>query len=151
MSQSLTKLYIHLVFGTKYREPFIKPEWEDQLHAYMAGILQNMGCFVIKVNSATNHVHILFGMSKNLPLAKVVEQVKKNSSKWVKEIDPESQMFKWQGGYAAFSVNSHGVEIVKRYIENQKVHHKQTSFKEEVEDQVKEYDINEYDEKYFWD
>jgi REP element-mobilizing transposase RayT len=85
MGQSLSQMYIHLVFGTKHRYPFISLEIEDRLHAYTAGILKNYQSPAIKINYVSDHIHILFRLSKNYALAKVVEEVKKNSSIWMKE------------------------------------------------------------------
>ena len=73
MGQSLSQMYIHLVFGTKVRKPFINPACEDRLHAYMDGILKNMESPAIIINSVPDHIHILFRLSKNYALAKVVE------------------------------------------------------------------------------
>jgi len=77
MGQSLSQLYVHLTFGTKYRKALIKPIWEKQLHAYLAGILKNYESPAIIINSVPDHIHILFRLSKNYALAKVVEEVKK--------------------------------------------------------------------------
>ena len=79
MGQSLSQLYVHLTYGTKERAPFISEQIEPQLHSYMAGILKNMESPAIKINSVPDHVHILFRLSKNYALAKVVEEVKKQS------------------------------------------------------------------------
>jgi len=151
MGQSLSQMYIHLVFGTKRRCPFIAVECEDQLHAYMAGILKNMESPAIIINSVPDHIHILFRLSKNHALAKVVEQVKKESSKLMKTIVHGDKNFTWQIGYGAFSVSSSALETVKKYIIRQKQHHKEQSFQEEIEEFVEHYDIIEYDSKYFWD
>ena len=149
MGQSLSQLYVHLTFGTKDRYPFIKPNWKLQLHSYMAGILKNHESPALIINSVPDHIHILFRLSKNYALAKVVENVKKESSKWIKGNTPVSK-FAWQAGYGAFSVSSSKVETVKQYIINQKEHHKKITFKEEVEVFMKNYDIIEYDTEYFW-
>ena len=151
MSQSLSQLYVHLVFGTKKRLPLIKEDVEAQLHSYMAGILKNLESTAIIINSVPDHVHILFRLSKNYALAKVVEEVKKQSSKWIKDKGIHYQKFSWQIGYGAFSVSSSGVENVKNYIKNQKSHHHIRSFQEEVEEFIKQYDVIEYDAKYFWE
>lgn len=142
-------MYIHLVFATKYRKPCIPEVIEPELHAYMAGILKNFQSPAIKINSVPDHIHILFRLSKNYALAKVVEEVKKNSSKWMKEKGVVG--FTWQGGYGAFSVSSYKVDVVANYIVKQKEHHKVKTLKEEVEQFVKDYDISEYDTKYFWE
>ena len=139
---------MHIAFRTKERYPFISGQIEPQLHSYMGGILKNKESPVLKINSVPDHVHILFRLSKNHALAKVVEVVKKESSKWLKTKGVIG--FTWQIGYGAFSVSSSKVGSVIKYISNQKQHHKTKTYKEEVEEFIREYDIIEYDEKYFW-
>ena len=148
MGQSLSKLFVHLTFGTKRRQPFINEEIEDQLHSYIAGILRNKNSPAIKINSVPDHIHILFQLSKNYALAKIVEDVKKQTSKWIKTKGINN--FTWQIGYGAFSVSSYNVEKVKNYIANQKNHHKIKSYRKEIEEFFNEYDVVEYDEKYYW-
>jgi REP element-mobilizing transposase RayT len=99
----------------------------------------------------SDHVHILFRLSKNYALARVVEEVKKHSTKWIKTIEGGNTQFRWQIGYGAFSVSNSKVEIVKHYMGNQREHHGYHTYQEEVEQIVKEYDIIEYDPHYFWD
>ena len=149
MGQSLSQLYVHLTFGTQDRMPIIKPDWEAQLHGYISGICKNMDSPALIINSVPDHIHILFRLSKNHALAKVVENIQKESSKWPKENTSVSQ-FKWQAGYGAFSVSSSKVKTVEKYILNQKEHHRKLTYKEEVEKFMREYDIINYDEKYFW-
>ena len=151
MGQSLSKLYVHLTFGTKGRFPFINYSIEARLHEYLAGTLKKYDSPALIINSVPDHVHILFCLSKNYALAKVIEEIKKGSSKWMKEIENGNSKFSWQIGYGAFSVSSSKLEIVKNYIVNQKQHHKSKTYREEVEEFLKEYDVLEYNPKFFWD
>jgi len=80
----------------------------------------------------------------------VVEEVKKQSSKWMKGIDPSLSKFTWQIGYGAFSVSGGKVETVKNYIGKQKEHHTKRTYMEEVEEFIREYGVIEYEAKYFW-
>lgn len=150
MGQSLSKIYVHLTFGTKERYPFINYTIEERLHEYIAGTLKKYQSPALIINSVSDHIHILFCLSKNYSIAKVVEEVKKGSSKWMKEVKEGNAKFSWQVGYGAFSVSSSKIEIVKKYIENQKNHHKTKTYKEEVESFLEQYDVIGYDEKYFW-
>ena len=150
MSQSLSQLFVHLTYGTLDRYPFIKTDWEEDLHSYIGGILRNLSSPAVIINSVSDHIHILFLLSKNFALAKVVEEVKRQSTIWVKSDKQRSQKFAWQGGYGAFSISSSQVEKVKQYIANQKELHKKYSYREEVEALIKEYDIIAYDPEYFW-
>lgn len=115
MGQSLSQLYVHLTFGTSNRHPFIQTDWKSQLHGYLSGILKNYESPAIEINSVSDHIHILFRLSKNFALAKVVEMAKKESSKWIKVNTLESK-FAWQAGYGAFSVSSSKLEAVTKYI-----------------------------------
>ena len=147
MGQSLSQLYIHITFGTKGRHPSIAESIEAELHAYVAALFKKYKSPALAVNSTPDHIHILFRLSKNYALAKVVEEVKKASSIWMHSKGIKA--FKWQIGYGAFSVSSSKVEVVKRYISKQKEHHQVKSYQEEVEEFMKQYDILEYDSKYF--
>jgi putative transposase len=148
MGQSLSQIYVHLIFGTKNRYPFIFDKIENELHKYIAGSLFELESPAIKINSMPDHIHILFRLSKKHTLIKIIEQIKKESSKWMKLQGIDG--FTWQIGYGAFSVSSSKVEVVSNYIINQKEHHKNVSFKDEVEDFMNEYQISEYDSEYFW-
>jgi len=121
-----------------------------QLHFYIAGTLKTYESPAILINSVPDHIHILFRLSKNYSLARVVEEIKKQSSKWMKEIKEGHNKFAWQTGYGAFSVSGSKVSAVIKYIENQKEHHLHKSYIEEVEDFIKQYDIIEYNADFFW-
>ncbi|MDR9407692.1 MAG: transposase [Balneolaceae bacterium] len=123
---------------------------KDNLHSYMAGIFKNVDNPALFINSVPDHVHALFRLSKNAPLAKIVEEVKKGSSKWMKD-EIGNRSFYWQTGYAAFSVSSSKVNSVKRYIARQEDHHKQMNCRGEIERFMKQYDVVEYNSEYFWE
>jgi len=150
MVQSLSQLYVHLTFGTKDRFPFIQNACRMQLHSYLAGILKAYESPAILINSVPDHIHILFRLSKNYSLARIVEEIKKQSSKWMKEIKEGHNKFAWQTGYGAFSVSGSKVSAVIKYIENQNEHHLHKSYIEEVEDFIKQYNIIEYNADFFW-
>lgn len=150
MPQSLSYNYIHLIFSTKNREHSIHPDIEQRLYEYMAGICKNLESTAIQIGGYTDHIHILFLLSKKITLIKFVEEVKKSSSKWIKTEGSEYANFYWQGGYGAFSVNPKQVEIVKEYILNQKEHHSKKNFQQEYLKFLKDYDVD-YDERYVWD
>ena len=107
MSQSLSKLWTHLIFSTKDRYPFLaKSEIREQTHAYLAGILHKHSCTTLLVGGVADHVHSLFGLSKNISIGEVVYEVKRGSSKWLKTRGSELRNFHWQNGYGGFSVAS---------------------------------------------
>jgi REP element-mobilizing transposase RayT len=150
MGQSLVKNYIHLVFSTKYRQPLIFPPVEQELHAYLGGLCNQIDCQVLAVGGYTDHIHILFDLSKKIPLMVAVQKIKGNSSKWIKNRFPDLQHFYWQDGYGAFSVNPRQVDVVIDYIKNQHAHHREKSFKAEYRASLMRNRI-EFDERYVWD
>ena len=95
-------------------------------------------------------MHALFLLSKNHALRKIVEEVKKGSSKWMKREGTKNRDFHWQNGYAAFSVSPSNEGDVKRYIENQEQHHRTMTFQDELRALFERHGI-EYDERYVWD
>jgi len=149
MSQSLSKLYVHIIFHVKNERTLIRPEVEKELYAYIGGIIKQNASYSIKINGTENHVHVLSTMSKNLSLANFVEEIKKNSSRWIKTKNIYYEHFAWQGGYAGFSVSQSKIAVVSNYIERQKEHHKKQSFRDEYLNFLQEYAVD-FDEKYLW-
>ncbi|HVT82222.1 MAG TPA: IS200/IS605 family transposase [Phycisphaerae bacterium] len=150
MSQTLVKLYVHVVFSTKHREPMIVPEVEQKLHAYMTGIVKGNGCKLVRIGGMPDHVHLLVLLSKNLALADFLQVTKKESSKWIKTQYPSLDQFRWQDGYAGFSVSESAVDTCIRYIDNQKEHHAKLTFQQELLMLLQKHNV-EYDERYMWD
>lgn len=150
MGQSLVKNYIHIVFSTKYRQPLITDDIEGELHAYLGGICKKLECHPLKVGGYTDHIHILCMLSRKITLMKLLEEIKSHSSKWVKTKGDNFKDFYWQNGYGAFSVKPSEVDVVIRYIANQKEHHSKKTFQNEYKAYLKKYDV-EFDERYVWD
>ena len=150
MSQSLAKVCTHIVFSTKYRQPLIDEKIENELWSYMGGICNEWGCLPIQIGGYVDHIHILCVLSRKITIMKLLEEVKRSSSKWIKTKGLAYQDFYWQNGYGIFSVNPYELEIVVRYIANQKIHHQKKTFQVEYRGFLKRYNI-EYDERFVWD
>jgi putative transposase len=150
MAQSLVRNYIHLVFSTKYRFPYIDESIENELFNYLGGVCKKLECQPIIVGGYLDHVHILCLLSKKIALVKLLEEVKSHSSKWIKVKGENYSNFYWQDGYGAFSVNPKEVEAVVKYISTQKTHHSKKTFQTELLQFLKEYNV-EYDERYLWE
>lgn len=149
MAQSLAQLYVHLVFSTKGRIPLIRAEIRPRLHAYLAGACSAIQSPAIIVGGVSDHVHILFRLSKNVALSEAVKQIKVESSKRMKD-ELHVQGFSWQAGYGAFSIGASQVETVSDYIRDQEEHHRVRSFQEEFRELLKRYNLT-FDEAYVWD
>lgn len=147
MSQSLNKIYLHIIFHTKTTSPTIREVDLQRMHAYIGQLVNDTGCINIWADGVDDHVHILCLLGKEVTIAHLVEEVKRNSSRWIKRIDPVYSNFAWQGGYAAFSVSQSVVDKTLAYVKSQQEHHKKQSFKDEYIAFLKLYNI-EYDERY---
>jgi len=150
MAQSVSRILVHVVFSTKHRVSVLTPAIRSELHPYMATVLTNNGCPSLCVGGVEDHAHLLFGLSRTLTVAKVVEAVKTSSSKWIKTKGSEFKGFHWQGGYGIFSVSQSNANAVCRYIQNQVEHHKRKTFQAEFLELLKRHNIA-YDERYVWD
>ena len=116
MSQSLCKVYLHIVFHIKTTSPEIREEHLERLHCYMGQLVNTTGCQVLRVGGVTDHVHLLCVLSNTETIAHLVEEVKRNSSRWIKTIDDRYKHFAWQGGYAAFSVSESVLSRTLEYV-----------------------------------
>jgi REP-associated tyrosine transposase len=154
MSQSLAKLYSHIVFHVNFADGITIPgKLQPVLHAYVATICKNQDSPSIVVGGTNDHIHILCNLSKNIAAATLLKEIKISSSKWIKSQAQEYELildkFSWQKGYGIFSVSASQIDVLKNYIINQQAHHKKISFKDEYILFLKKYNI-EYNEEYLW-
>ncbi|SFJ27902.1 IS200/IS605 family transposase [Planctomicrobium piriforme] len=149
MSQSLTRILVHLVYSTKDRRQILQQDHWEKLWAYQAGIYQDLESPAIIIGGVADHVHALFNLSKNHSLKTIVEEVKKGSSKWLKTVEGRYSTFHWQAGYGAFSVSASNEQSVRSYIERQAEHHAKQSFEDELRALFTRHNV-EFDERYVW-
>ena len=151
MSQSLSKIILHVIFSTKDRNKFLNTkEIKQEMHSYIAGILNKRGAKAILVGGTSDHIHILCLQSRKEIISKTIGETKRVSTLWIKEKNKLFSKFHWQKGYGVFSVSESKVKIVKKYILEQENHHRTFSYKDEFRTFLNKYNI-EYDEKYVWD
>ena len=116
MAQSFARIIIHAVYSTKNREPILTESIHNDLYTYTAGILNTIDCMPLTIGGVSDHVHVLAQMSRTITPAKMIEEIKRGSSRWIKTRGAGFQGFAWQGGYGAFSVSESQLEFVKQYI-----------------------------------
>src|SRR3990172_1169393 len=150
MRQSLTKLYAHLIFSTKNRQPFLDDEIRPRVHAYLATIVRNLDSPWVVVGGVADHVHVLFDMGKMHAPVEFVEQAKRESSKFVTTLGAEYQDFYWQRGYGMFSVGPAQRDEAEVYVRNQEEHHRTKSFQQEFRTFLERYGVT-FDEQHVWD
>jgi putative transposase len=150
MPQSLSQVYVHITFSTKNRINLIDFEIENRLFEYLGGICKELECNPVQIGGYKNHVHILCTLSKSITQSDLIMNLKKNSSKWIKLLNNKYKGFYWQRGYGIFSVNPSEIDLVVKYIINQKNHHEKRSFEDEYRAFLRKYKID-FDERYVWD
>ena len=150
MSNTYAALYYHIIFSTKHRQRWIKPDLEERIWPYLGGIARENEMTALKVGGIEDHVHILLSAPTKIAPSKAAQLIKGGSSKWIHETFPVLHGFAWQDGYGAFTVSKSNVPQVERYIENQREHHRTRTFQQEFVEFLKRHDV-EYDERYLWD
>jgi putative transposase len=149
MANTYTALYYHIVFSTKNRVAYIKPEIESRLWAYIGGVARAHKITALQVGGTEDHIHALVMAPAAFSPSQIAQYLKGDSSKWIHEEFPELRGFAWQDGYGAFTVSKSNLPDVIRYIESQREHHHQRTFQEEYLDFLNKHGID-YDERYVW-
>jgi putative transposase len=150
MPQSLSKVILHIIFSTKNREPWLDSGVRLRMHAYLATVCRDLGVDFVQVGGVSDHVHIVTTLPRTLSQAQLVEQIKKTSSKWIKELNASYRGFFWQRGYGVFSVSPSQLEAVLQYVNAQPEHHRTRTFQEEYRELLRRHGLD-FDERYVWD
>jgi len=150
MSQSLSKILLHIVFSTKKRQRWLHTEICQELYSYISKILENNMCLSYQIGGTSDHIHILCRLGKTISVSKLIEEIKKSTSKWIKTKDVTFADFYWQSGYGIFSVGSADFDVIKSYIANQEEHHRKLTFRDEFVSLLQKNNVA-YQEQYLWD
>lgn len=151
MPQSLAQIYLHLVYSTKNRYPFlVDTKIRDTLHAYLSTVCQTYDCPSIQIGGIADHVHLAVRFGRVCSVSTLIRELKRSSSKWLKQQSTMLSRFEWQNGYGAFSVSPSHLDALIKYIQTQEEHHRQESFQDEFRRILKKYKVA-YDERYVWD
>jgi len=142
---SFTSCLMHCIWTTKNREPCLTLALRGRLWPYLGGIAKQNQMKALAIGGAADHVHILLSLPATLSIAKAIQLLKGNSSKWIHETFPKMCSFAWQNGYGAFSVAISGVEAGVAYIRKQAEHHRTRSFREEFVTMLRRHGFD-YDE-----
>ena len=149
MANTYTQIHIHFVFAPKHRAALIRPEWEEELFKYIAGIVRNNKSKLICINGMPDHVHLLVGFHTTQSIADFMQDVKAASSKWINDRRLTRGKFEWQTGYGAFSYSKSQIPSVAKYIENQKAHHQRNSLLKEYKLMMEKHQV-EHDDSYLF-
>ena len=139
---SFVKIWVHLVFSTKNREPWLNKNIRYDVHKHIIKNCKEKEIFLEAIDGYTDHLHCLISLGKDQTISKITQLIKGESSFWINQNNLTTAKFSWQDDYFAVSVSESQVEAVKGYIKNQEKHHAKKSFEDEV---------NEFMTKYGWE
>jgi putative transposase len=142
MANTYSQIYIQIVFAVQNRQALINPSWENELFKYLSGIIKNKGQKPLAINGVSDHIHLFIGIKPDCCISDLVREIKKSSNSFIKEKNFTPYQFNWQEGFGAFSYSHSQIPDVIHYIENQKEHHKKSSFKEEYLTFLKSFEID---------
>ena len=133
MKNTYSQIHIHFIFGTKKCENLIRPHMEKRLWSYIGAVSRRMGIKPVAIGGTSDHLHLLLSVPANLSVSYIMQKLKSISSKWMNDtFYPQYRNFRWQQGYAAFSVGYTQKEKVEKYVRNQKKRHQNLSFDDEL-------------------
>ena len=102
MPQSLSQMYLHIVFSTKHRHPFLEDSVDNELYAYIGASIKRLGGIPLSINGVSDHIHILTTFPRTITVAGFLQDIKANSSRWLKTKGEQYHDFGWQDGYGVF-------------------------------------------------
>ncbi|MDP2360076.1 MAG: transposase [bacterium] len=151
MPQSLAATYLHLLFSTKCCQPFLQDvETRQATHRFLRGMSRRLGCPVLAVGGAADHVHLLSRFSRVISQADWVKELKRCSHLWLVDRQLVQRGFAWQNGYLSFSVSHSRLEDVRAFLRGQEARHRNQGFQEEARRLLILHDMR-WDERFLWD
>lgn len=139
LTMSFVKIWVHLVFSTKNREPLLTKDIRPTVHQHIMENCKKKDIFLQAINGYTEHLHCLISLGKSQNIAEIAQLIKGESSFWINRNKICKSKFTWQDDYFAVSVSESQVKTVTAYINNQEEHHSKKSFAEEVNEFMKKY------------
>ena len=122
MTASMTRLFVHFVWGTYQRHPWVVGSVRELAYKVVARKCQDNKAQVLALDGVEDHVHLLVKIAPDVAITKLIADIKGSSSHAINQEWPHDT-FAWQDGYGAFTVSQSGVEAVHAYIRNQDQHH----------------------------
>jgi REP element-mobilizing transposase RayT len=147
---TFTQLYVQYVFAVRGKDSLLDKRWREEVFKYISGVVTQKGQKPIIVNGVADHLHIFVGLRPSMRISDLARDIKNNSSRFINENDFLLGKFSWQAGYGAFTYSHSQVQQVYQYILNQEEHHKTTSFREEYEGLLRQFEID-YDKRFLFD
>lgn len=150
MPGTYSQILLHVVFSTKHREPWIKPDIAERLYPYMGGIVRAQNGVLHDIGGIEDHVHLYLRWRPDESVSDLMRTTKGRSSLWIHQTYPNLKAFAWQEGYSVFSVSKSQEDAVKKYIYGQREHHHKEDFKSELLRLLRAHEID-FDEQHVFD
>lgn len=150
MPNTYTQLLYHIVYATRRREPLIRAQYEERLTAYIGGIVRNEDGSLLAAGGMADHIHLVLRLGTTRSLADVMRAIKSKSSEWMNEQEDYPGKFYWQRGYSAFTVSKSQLDAVLHYVRQQKEHHGQRGYQQELRLLLRNHEID-FEERYLWE
>jgi REP element-mobilizing transposase RayT len=150
MPNNYYQITIQLIFAVKNREALIENSFRERLHRYINGVVKKQGQKLLCINSVPDHIHILIGLSPEMRISDLIREIKSESSLFINRERLSQRKFYWQAGAGIFSYSKSQRPVLVNYIKNQQVHHKKTSFRNEYQYILDQYDID-FNQRYLFD
>lgn len=131
MANTYSQMYAQIVFATKGRQHQISSDFEENLYRYITGIVSAHHQKLIAVNGMPDHLHIFIGFKPSVRISELVGEIKTGSTHYLKREGFVPSTFSWQDGYGCFTYAHAQLDIVAKYVMNQKAHHQKVPFREE--------------------
>lgn len=129
---SYIRIWVHLVFATKNREPLLSKEIRYKVMAHIRDNCKEKAIYLREINGHLDHLHCLISLGREQNIAKVAQLIKGESAFWINKNNLLPTKFMWQDDYYAISVSESNLDKVVNYIKNQEIHHAKKSFADEV-------------------
>jgi len=138
------KIWVHLVWSTKNREPLLDADIRKQVFDHIRENAVNKCIYIDFINGHVEHVHCLISLGPGQNIDKILMLLKGESSHWINKNNIFKKKFEWQDEYFAVSVSESGVNKVRDYIKNQEEHHRKKSFQEEYNEFIHKYGFEKF-------
>jgi REP element-mobilizing transposase RayT len=139
------KVYIHFVWSTKNREPFLSTkEIREQVWHHIKANAKEKGIFIDFINGYSEHCHCLVSLGIDQTIQKTIQLIKGESSFWINKQQIIKQKFEWQDQYFAVSISESMIDKVREYIKNQEEHHRHKTFSEEYDEFILKYGFQKF-------
>lgn len=138
---SYVRIWLHCVWTTNKRIPYLKDEIRNKVILHIRDNAKVKGIYIDHINGYHEHLHALISLGSNQAISEIMQKIKGESSFWINKNKITRLKFEWQDDFYSISIGMSQLDNLRKYIRNQEQHHQKTSFQEELESLIKEYNL----------